>query len=305
MVGTAGPDVSCALGGDDVVYGLDGDDVVYGDAGNDVIYGGPGDDVLNGGGGSDEIWGKEGDDVIDAGGSSDTSANTVGGGEGNDVITGSAGNDVLYTGPGVRDTMYGLAGDDRLTGYDTTAGPLDELMLEPKVLYGGEGNDRFYSNGGEIDAKLGSGDDVVYGSSGNDEIEEGEGSTGGSDWIVTGGGNDSVTLLGGDTGADYVALGSGTDTLVGAGNGSTVYGGDGEDLILIEVGDTEGVRAYAGAGDDHVEANFAGGGSGRDTVYGSVEAWAEDGEADHSVGGGTCYIDADLDLNTADCAVIR
>ncbi|MFV0260031.1 MAG: hypothetical protein ACK5PP_16460 [Acidimicrobiales bacterium] len=111
-----------------------------------------------------------------------------------------------------------------------------------------------------------------------------------------------MVLLSGDTGADYVALGDGDDLLSGAGDGSTVYGGVGDDTISASA--SVDVRAYGGDGDDHVEADYAGGGAGLDSISGRIEAWGEDGEAD-LVAGGTCFVDDGVDDTSGGCDTVR
>ena len=73
LVGTAGPDILCALGGDNVVRGL---------GGADLLYGGRGNDRLRGGGGNDRLLGESGDDRLSGGDGRDTCR----GGEGRDRI---------------------------------------------------------------------------------------------------------------------------------------------------------------------------------------------------------------------------
>jgi len=221
--------------GNDVITGGSLNDTIYGDSGNDIIHGGAGNDRLFGSGGSDTISGGPGDDYMDGGSSTDTvdysasaaavTVNLLLGtatGEGNDTllnfenvtgsglddtITGSTGNNVLLGGAG-NDTLHGGDGNDTLTG----GSGLDQL-------FGDAGNDTLKWDSADkldggtgfdtVDANLASADTIDLRGSNIVNVER----------ILTGGGNDTVTLSLNDVLSDtadhqFVAsLGSGTDTL--------------------------------------------------------------------------------------------
>lgn len=100
-------DVFNGLGGNDYISGMAGDDQLKGDAGNDTIYGGDGNDKLDGGDGTNYLDGGDGDDIIV-------------GGAGKDSIYGGAGNDMLYSGGDDPNwgsgSIYGGDGNDRIFG---------------------------------------------------------------------------------------------------------------------------------------------------------------------------------------------
>jgi RTX calcium-binding nonapeptide repeat (4 copies) len=109
-------------------------------------------------------------------------------------IIGTDKDDIIYGVPTTDATIYGLKGDDVITG-----GPGNSK------LYGGDGNDEI--NGGTGNALMvgGEGDDVLIGGSGNNIIVGGPG----NDQLFAGTGSD--TLIGGP-GADFFNCGSQTST---------------------------------------------------------------------------------------------
>jgi PASTA domain/RTX calcium-binding nonapeptide repeat (4 copies) len=152
------------------LIGGPGNDVISSESGNDFLDGGTGDDKLNAGGGNDSLDGgrldvlngPEGNDELNGGAGADAM-----------LFAGAPGNDVLIATPpegsfpagGFVDTyteverfsLYGLAGDDTLTG----AGGVD-------FLGGGDGNDTLSGAGGADGLDGGSGNDALSGGPGND-----------------------------------------------------------------------------------------------------------------------------------------
>jgi Ca2+-binding RTX toxin-like protein len=203
------------------------------------------------------------------------------------VLTGTSGNDTII-GLNEAETINGLGGDDSI--FDGGGSDL---------IVGGEGNDTIIlSNDGVADTVLsGLGDDYV-------EAEDfaALGTTAGVTQIFLGAGADVADL--GGTMAYEIGGGAGFDTLyVSSAANDTVYGGDGNDAIVMEGSadhdlvfggfgaDTIYANAsdsvYAGAGDDYViggqsvfggagndyvflqdGGGTAGGGSGNDTIIG-------------------------------------
>lgn len=90
--GTPEADILIGTPGNDVIYGLGGTDRIDGRGGRDVIYGGTGHDRIAGGRGNDVLFG----------------------GWGRDVLRGNAGNDKLRGRDGIRDTIFGGQGVDRV-----------------------------------------------------------------------------------------------------------------------------------------------------------------------------------------------
>ena len=121
---------------------------------------------------------------------------------------------VVRTSTGVRCTVVGSVGNDRLTGTN-----------KRDVICGRGGNDVISGRGGG---------DLVDGGAGNDTVHAGDG----NDVVVAGTGNDTVT---GDAGADVLHGGSGGDTVSGDAGNDHVYGdagnddlggGDGSDVVI-------------------------------------------------------------------------
>ena len=118
----------------------------------------------------------------------------------------------------------------------------------------GDGNDtltnkitlQFWADGNE-------GDDVMYGSSGQDVVNAGPG----NDTIYGGAGNDS---LAGNEGVDHIYGGTGDDGLAGWEGTDYLHGQDGDDYLIGQSGVD---YLYGEAGDDNLD-----GGSGNDYFYG-------------------------------------
>ncbi len=189
--------------------------------------------------------GVEGDLNIDAGDGDDE----VIGGDGDDLIRGGAGDDLLDGGDG-DDVLDGGEGND--------------------LLIGGEGDDFLFGRAG---------DDTLIGGEGNDLLDGGEGIdtadySADSDGVTvdlglgraSGIGNGRDTL----SGIENVIGGSGDDVLIGNDAANILYGGAGNDRIVIGAGD----MADGGAGDDRIEAIAGGtagivvsGGTGEDALH--------------------------------------
>ncbi|MEM9798238.1 MAG: calcium-binding protein [Pseudomonadota bacterium] len=187
---------------------------------------------------------------------------------GNDLnVSGGAGNDVFFTDYDSSGVVYGLGGDDIISGAN-----LDD------VIEGGNGNDSLAGREG-ADRLLGeAGADILNGGDGDDELDGGDGDddlTGGTgidilrggdgdDTIDAGSGNDTVW---GGRGSNAVFLGAGADQYYGSdqtelGYFDIVYGDDGADII--QGGD--GFDVFSGdAGDDTLS-----GGGGDDTLTGGA-----------------------------------
>ena len=171
--GTEGNDIMIAGIGDDTVYGDGGNDRIEGGDGNDSIMGGKGDDIITDRGGDDVIKGDEGNDVIQGG----NGLNILFGGEGHDfIITGEdismtfagAGNDFIF-GAKVNFQTTGDEGDDWIE-QGTQDGAVGDnfdafgrdLVKGHDVLLGGGGFDEFVAEGG---------DDIMFGSDGQEKMD--------------------------------------------------------------------------------------------------------------------------------------
>jgi len=213
------------------------------------------------------------------------------GGEGDDALTvangGYNGNGGWYSG-GDGDprfapvTLYGGAGDDRLSG---SIG--DETLRGENgndTLIGGEGNDWLYGDDGrdtlygdhDSDSAGGSGNDHLYGGAHGDKLygDGGAGSWGGTgnDLLNGGGGSDSIYAHGGD---DYLAGEAGNDFLYGGDGADTMYGDQdpADGGFPLYIGHDE---LYGGNGNDHLYGqhgdDYLDGERGADHLYGGVGA---------------------------------
>jgi trimeric autotransporter adhesin len=277
--GGAGNDWLWGTGGSDEIYGGADDDRLWGDAlvggvaaewhGNDYLDGGSGadrlagngrDDILFGGIGNDSLWGDNDRDE----------QNLPSNYYGQDYLDGEDGDDYLQGG-GSRDMLIGGLGADTLLG-DGQEGLMEPFSAHGQdTLEGGEGNDVLIG-GGEADVlEGGAGNDVLHGDDGeafvaasvhgDDSLDGGVGNDtlygdGGNDYLVGGDGNDwlagedqlnvdsSSTLQGNDTlfggaGQDALVGGNGDDVLEGGIGLDYFAGGAGNDIYLLQAGDSQ------------------------------------------------------------------
>ncbi|MBK9160736.1 MAG: tandem-95 repeat protein [Nitrosomonadales bacterium] len=130
-----------------------------------------------------------------------------------DILGGTAGNDHIMSGE-LNDDVGGGAGDDRIEG--------------------GTGSDYLHGDAGNDLVEGGSGSDIVIGGGDNDRLfADAQIAT---DQAIANGNTDSATGLKGD----WLAGGTGDDTLVSGADNDVLSGGEGSDLLI------------AGAGDDHI-----------------------------------------------------
>ena len=171
---------------------------------------------------------------------------------GTDRFDGGAGDDILF-GDAVRFT--GINGEGYAAIKQYVAGKLgagsvadaqvhsyirdhasefDQSSANDKgdTLYGGDGNDILFGQGGDDFLYGGAGNDILFGGSGNDTLY-GES---GSDVLSGGSGND--TLYGG-TGNDVLSGGLGNDILIGGVGDDILKGDAGADTFTWLKGDTE------------------------------------------------------------------
>jgi Ca2+-binding RTX toxin-like protein len=173
----------------------------------------------------------------------------VTGGGGNDTLRGNAGDDVLS----------GLGGDDQLFGGFIGSGS----KMGSDTLYGGDGNDALYAEGGSVgyggagqDTLSGrNGGNALYGGADNDSL-----TTRGGDQLFGDAGDDRLVVT--DAGGAEIHGGAGNDTLVvdvsaSYPGSSQLYGDDGDDVLT---GDTTQERLDGGRGTDEMR-----GGLGDDT----------------------------------------
>jgi Ca2+-binding RTX toxin-like protein len=209
--GSAGPDLLAGAQGADVVRAAAGRDTVLADTsggpgGDDRVWGGPGNDQLSSLAGQDVVHGGLGDDVID-----DT-------GDSADVLVGEAGNDLLI-GEIVRSALpqayAGGPGHDRLAVFSNllnpTAAPSRAAwdMASGALVLDFEGEQHLTASG----------------------FEEGNLSTFGAAWSVTGTEGDDTVDVGSMHQSTFLALG-GDDRFLGSAFDDTYDGGAGTDTSL-------------------------------------------------------------------------
>ena len=137
---------------------------------------------------------------------------------------------VVRTSSGVRCTLVGTAGNDRLTGTN-----------RHDVICGRGGNDVIVGRGGGDLVDAGAGNDAVRGGDGNDVVLAGYGNDtvageGGSDVVRGGSGGDSIR---GDAGNDHLYGDAGNDDLSGGTGADVVRGGAGTNWCLPGSGDSQ------------------------------------------------------------------
>ncbi len=178
-------------------------DSIDGNGGNDTLTGAAGDDTINGGDGNDIIFDS-------FGGSADTASDM-------DFLYGGAGNDIIVSNQGLHfldvDQIYGGTGDDWIklvgaqtddmadggVGTDRFELDMDESLFQSVVAHfnlagfqvqvGGV-NTVFASGFESLWISTGTGADIVDGSDLDDSFR----STGGSDLVHLGAGNDAVSI---------------------------------------------------------------------------------------------------------------
>lgn len=275
LFGESGQDTLLGDSGDDLLFGGDDNDILAGDHGRAMTKDDSsfsittGDDTLDGGAGDDWLQGEAGDDLLIGGANNDTLHGDAdyleGGMHGSDQLEGGLGNDRLY-GEGGNDALYGGDDNDLLIGDE-----LESLLVSRfhgnDSLSGGAGQDTLVGSGGNDELHGGSendllqgdaaiselaasahGQDVLHGDAGNDTLL----GNGGHDTLY--GGADDDYLDGDSTdvplafqGNDYLDGGVGNDTLHGRDGNDTLVGGSGldhlngglgNDLYILNAGDS-------------------------------------------------------------------
>jgi Ca2+-binding RTX toxin-like protein len=230
------------------VNGLGGDDTVAGSPGvaARLAFG----TALNGGTGNDVITGTDANDVI-------------GGGEGDDVLNGAAGDDRI-TGDHGNDTMNGGDGDDTAiwangdgndvtngdAGLDTTQ--IDEGAAADIMSVRPDGaRSHFDRTNAPFSMDMDTEVLLIHSFAGDDNLTVAPGLGSRLSVVVdAGAGND--TLQGADE-VDTFFGGSGDDQLTGGLGADLLDGQDGNDTLLARDGIAEGVRG--GAGTDTAQAD--------------------------------------------------
>ena len=238
--------------GSDSILGFDGDDTIFGADGEDIIDGGRLYDDLYGGADDDEIKGGRGNDFISGGDGGDH----LFGGKNLDGLFGGSGNDVIYGGTNL-DFLVGGDHDDRLFGN----GGDDALFggLGADTLYGGEGDDELVASS-LTNRDLDTNDYIDARSNGfavnedDEELFKDFGFTGTTDTAsdtIYGGNGDDAILIGHD---DFFEGGGGEDAFI-LGDWSAAPS-LGENLSVINDFDTAEDTIVIAINDDAGESNI-------------------------------------------------
>lgn len=144
--------------------------------------------------------------------------------------------------------INGQAGDDRIHTFSVILVNDEQVKVSgDDTVYGGSGNDY---------VQTGPGNDTLFGGAGNDLLDGGSD----NDTIYGGSGNDS---LGGGEGVDILYGGTGDDRLTGGYEADVLFGGAGNDVLIGDVRFT----SFANSGNDTLD-----GGYGNDTLSGGIGA---------------------------------
>jgi len=254
-VGTGLANVITGGTGRDSLFGLAGNDTLAGGSGAaNLLYGGTGDDryVIEVLGDSIIELAGEGVDTVETALSSYTLRqyveNLTYSGSGQFIGVGTDENNAI-TGNIGRDTLFGLSGDDVLSGGTGAA----------NTLYGGTGDDRYIVSlaGDTIVELAGEGVDTVWTDlTSYTLIQHVENLVYTGVASFTGVGTQENNFIQGNVARDTLFGLGGNDTLHGGlGAANTLYGGDGDDLYIVEAdGDT--VVELAGQGLDTVRTSI-------------------------------------------------
>jgi Ca2+-binding RTX toxin-like protein len=291
--GGAGDDVMTGAEGSDWLEGGDGNDTLVGGAGDDILAGGAGVDSAWGGEGADYYLFRRGDgadtaeDGLGAIGTADSLMNLIAAKNAGSVARDWAGADV-YSEQGARYTGndrvvfgagIGLA-DIQLKRSGTVSAPGMDLIVvvtQNGVVTGDQLTlkgwfDSFkrvewleFADGQAI--RIGDFSSFVTGTPGNDVFY----GTNGNDFVVGGEGRDFFSLAGGNdvgiggAGEDEIGGDDGNDILIGGSDNDLILGGDGHDVLSGDAGDD---RLNGGLGNDLLTGgrgnDFLAGGRGND-----------------------------------------
>lgn len=244
-VGTSANDSLTGTAGNDLLEGMAGNDTLSGSDGDDTIDGGAGDDYLIGGTGGDTFIASEGIDTIDELGGFDEILFGPG-------ITLEDLHIYRYYGSYPYQHMAIEWGDGNkiiVLGQYYGGSPVEQIRFDDDTTYSLIDNDVLTvgtSGNDNIGGGVGSGNDILEGFAGNDDISSGAGND-----ILDGGEGDD-TLSGGTDNDIYVAS-PGTDYIDEDGGIDTIVFGEGialQDLTFRKVNDYpySHLNIYWGAG---------------------------------------------------------
>ncbi len=171
--GTSGNDTIISSIGDDTIYGDEGNDRIEGGDGVDNIMGGDGDDIITDLGGDDVIKGEAGNDVIQ-------------GGNGFNILFGDTGQDFIITGEDISQVFAGDGNDfvlGTLRNVEVIGGTGNDWLeyghqegsvgdtFDPTGQDLVAGHDVFIGGGSFEDIIAEGGDDIIFGSDGEEKMD--------------------------------------------------------------------------------------------------------------------------------------
>ena len=222
-----------------------------------LLGGGGGDTLIAVGGTAPTLYGADGNDTLIA---NPSTPFTLPGGliinpaptpADNVLLLGGTGSDLLLTGGGAAPTLYGGDGDDLIvtTGTSTTGGP---PPVTSPVLIGGIGSDLLLAAGGTAPTLYGAdGDDTLIAGLGTTPLTVNVAPTGTATLGLTPiAGDTAIPLLGGVVTAPTLYGGDGNDLILNvSGTGGMLVGDGGKDT-LISLTPLDRGTLYGGDGDD-------------------------------------------------------
>lgn len=246
------------------------DDRLIGTIGRDFIFGLEGNDLLDGRNGNDLLIGGRGNDQLFGGLGDDTlrDADPQAGGGGNDRFDGGPGNDILDGGIG-RDVLIGGAGDDVLIGGGGArffGNEGDDHMTATVDPFGGTDSVRMEGHAGNDVMTLTGGPGTLSGDFGDDRIIVQELGFGSVSLLFGGHGNDELLMFGDVNVFGNIYGGPGDDTIFLRADDGDVFGGPGDDVIR---GEFETGFVFGGDGNDQMsvtDGGFLFGGPGNDIL---------------------------------------
>ncbi len=227
--------------------------IVIGGSGNDQLTGQAGDDVLIGNDGNDQLIGNAGNDALSGGAGDDN----LSGGDGIDVLSGGAGNDTLADAAGSGGAIDGGSGIDVLN-LDRSTSTADEIFTVNTAAAGG--------------ASFTTSDGTTI--TGIETIQ-----------LVTGSGNDRVTLV------PYVANSQSWDAGAGTDRATVDFSALSQRVLTVDITGGVAFRPDGGGYDvtlRNVENFSVIGGSGNDSLSarGGDDVLVGNGGGDNLFGGG-------------------
>ncbi|QXI19312.1 calcium-binding protein [Pseudomonas hamedanensis] len=192
--------------------------------------------------------------------------NTIVSGAGNDVLSGGAGGDRFEGGAGIDIVSYGdsTEGLSASLKWGLQSGiALYDTYIDIEGLRGSQYDDVLEGEWGNNVLEGGAGDDRIYGDDGNDYIYGGLASgldAAGQSDTLSGGAGDDVIVDARDSLFTRASGGEGNDVLTGAGSHYTLFGDEGNDVLILNLTgqSNAGGTAYGGQGDDTYIVNTSG-----------------------------------------------